>query len=103
MGLFKRKSKYSASEKVLARIKGKPIRYVSERDENSVETIIGKHGFIDYDKETFTVRCDGAIVFSCPVNTVEVYELISLGGARISGVYNGIPRTVTVFFTLFNK
>ena len=60
-------------------------------------------GFIDYDKETFTVRCDGVIVFSCPVNTVEVYELISLGGARISGVCDGIPRTVTVFFTLFNK
>ena len=103
MGLFKRKSKYSASEKVLSRIKGKPIRYVSERDENSVETIIGKHGLIDYDKETFNIRCDGVIVFSCPVNTVEVYELISLGGARISGVCNGIPRTVTVFFTLFNK
>ncbi len=103
MGLFKHKSKYSASEKVLARIKGKPIRYVSERDENSVETIIGKHGYIDYDKENFIVMCDGVTVFSCPVNTVEVYELISLGGARISGVCDGIPRTVTVFFTLFNK
>ena len=102
MRLFGKKPK-GASSAVLDRIDGKPILYVSERDQNNVESIIGRHGLIEIKGDTFSILCEGVNVFSCPTKTVEVNELQSRGGARIEGTCNGVRRTVTVFFVHFNK
>ena len=92
-----------ANDAVLKRIAGKPIRYAAARDENNVETILGKAGRIVLTDHQVQVNCEGVVVFSCNKKGVEISELISLGGARITGNCDGQRRAVTVYFTYFNK
>ncbi len=92
-----------ANEAVLKRISGKPIRYAAARDENNVETILGKAGRIVLTDNQVQVNCEGKVVYSCDKKGVEISELISLGGARITGNCGGETKAVTVYFTYFNK
>lgn len=92
-----------ANDAVLKRIAGKPIRYASTRDEDNVETILGRGGRIVLTDRQVQVNCQGKVVFACDKKGVEIAELISLGGARITGSCDGKICSVTVYFTYFNK
>ncbi|MBQ6818509.1 MAG: hypothetical protein IJP35_02760 [Clostridia bacterium] len=92
-----------ANDAVLKRISGKPIRYAAARDENNVETILGKAGRIVLTDSQVQINCEGKVVYACDKKGVEISELISLGGARITGNCNGETKAVTVYFTYFNK
>ena len=98
-----RNRKLTANEAVMKRINGKPIRYVAARDENNVESILGRGGRIIIEDDRIRVNCGGTDVFSCDKKNAEISELISLGGARITGNCGGERRAVTVYFTYFNK
>jgi len=98
-----RNSKAKDNNAVLARIAGKPIRYAAARDSNNIEEILGKGGRIVLTDDEVQVNCGGKVVFSCEKNSAEISELISLGGARITGLSNGKVCAVTVYFTYFNK
>ncbi len=98
-----RNRKLKANDSVLKRIAGKPIRYAAARDENNVESILGKAGRIVLTETQVQVNCQGNVVFSCDKKGVEISELISLGGARITGNCNGETKAVTVYFTYFNQ
>ncbi len=98
-----RNRKLKANDAVLKRIDGKPIRYVAARDENNVESILGKGGRIVITDKQVQINCGGDIVYACDKKGVEISELISLGGARITGNCNGTTKAVTVYFTYFNK
>ena len=105
MQLFKkiRDRKLKANDAVLKRINGKLIRYVAARDTDNVESILGKAGRIVITDTQVQVNCEGVVVYSCDKKGVEITELISLGGARITGNCNGERKAVTVYFTYFNK
>lgn len=98
-----RNRKLKANQAVLKRIDGKLIRYVAARDENNVESILGKGGRIVITDTCVQVNCEGIVVYECDKKGVEISELISLGGARITGNCNGETKAVTVYFTYFNK
>ena len=97
-----RNRKLYANKAVLARINGKPIRYVSARDENNVESILGRGGLLQVKNDRITLNCEGKTVFACPAKGAVIAELISLGGVRITGLVDGEEQTVTAFFTYFN-
>lgn len=105
MQIFKkiRNRKLKANDSVLKRIDGKLIRYVAARDENNIESILGKGGRIVITDTQVQVNCQGVVVYSCDKKGVEISELISLGGARITGDCDGEQKAVTVYFTYFNK
>lgn len=98
-----RNRKLKANDAVLKRIDGKPIRYVAARDENNVEEILGRGGRIIITDQQIQINCGGQIVFSCDKKGAEISELISLGGARITGLCHGESKAVTVYFTYFNQ
>lgn len=91
------------TKKVLKRIDRKMIKYVSERDQNNVEEIIGRGGRLVVTDSQVAVNCDGKDVFVCPRETASVSELLSLNGVVITGISNGKRRSVTAFYTYYNK
>lgn len=98
---FKRKK--DDTEKVLKRIDGKLIKYVSSRDENNVEEIIGRGGRLVVTDTQVAVNCDGKDVFVCDRNSASVSELLSLNGVVITGEIDGKRRSVTAYYTYYNK
>ncbi len=60
------KKKKDDTEKVLKRIDGKLIKYVSSCDQNNVEEIIGRGGRLIVTDSQVAVNCDGKDVFVCP-------------------------------------
>ena len=54
------------------------------------------------DKE-IAVNCNGEDVFVCPRNKARVSELLSLNGVIIEGEFGGIKRSVTAYYTYYNK
>ena len=97
MKFFTKKSKYNTSD-VLKRINGRMIKYVSHRDENNVETIIGRGGRIVVTDKEIAVNCDGKDVFVCPRELAQVSELLSLNGVIVECIENGIKRSVTAYY-----
>ena len=105
MQIFKkiRNRNLKANDSVLKRIDGKLIRYVAARDENNIESILGRGGRIVITDTQVQVNCEGSVVYARDKKGVEISELISLGGARITGNCDGVRKAVTVYFTYFNK
>lgn len=68
------------------RISDKKIKYLSERvaDENTgdvVDTIIGKDGFFNINKENqLIIYCDGKELFRANIPDLKAYEFLSLDG-----------------------
>ena len=60
-----RNRKLKANDSVLKRIDGKKIRYVAARDENNVESILGKGGRIVITNTQVQVNCEGTVVYCC--------------------------------------
>lgn len=97
------KKKKDDTEKVLKRIDGKLIKYVSSRDQNNVEEIIGSGGRLIVTDSQVAVNCDGKDVFVCPREMTSVSELLSLNGVVITGMVDGKRKSVTAFYTYYNK
>ena len=104
MKFFSKKlKKYDSTEEVIKRIDGRLIKYVSERDANNVEAIIGRGGRLIVTDKEIAVNCNGEDVFVCPRNKARVSELVSLNGVIIEGEFGGIKRSVTAYYTYYNK
>lgn len=98
---FKRKK--DDTEKVLKRINGKLIKYVSSRDQNNVEQIIGRGGRLVVTDTQVAVNCEGKDVFCCKREDASVSELLSLNGVVITDNSDEKKRSVTAFYTYYNK
>jgi len=72
--------------KFAQRIANKKIRYISERVTDNktgevVDTIIGKNGFFNINKENYiSVYCNGIELFKAFVPDLKAYEFMSLEG-----------------------
>jgi hypothetical protein len=94
MSLFKRKPKMKNPE-VAEFIKGRRVRYVTSRDDNDVEYVLGRSGVINiYDGEII-IWCEGHEVFRTNVYEADMGELLSHDGVRIKGK-NSEGKTVSV-------
>lgn len=98
---FKRKK--DDTEKVLKRIDGKLIKYVSSRDENNVEEIIGRGGRLVVTVRRLPLTAMAKTFFVCDRNKASVSELLSLNGVVITGEIDGKRRSVTAYYTYYNK
>ena len=83
MGLFKRKKKLENPE-VLARINARAIKYVTTRDENNVEYVLGHSGSINIKGEELICFSEGRDVFRCNIYDAKVGELLSKDGVRLA-------------------
>lgn len=83
MGLFKKKRKLENPE-VLARINQRAIKYVTTRNEDGTEYVLGRSGSINIKGEELICHSDGKDVFRCNVYEAKVGELLSKDGVRLS-------------------
>ena len=83
MGLFKKKRKLENPE-VLARINQRAIKYVTTRNEDGTEYVLGRSGSINIKGEELICHSDGRDVFRCNIYDAKVGELLSKDGVRLS-------------------
>lgn len=92
---FKRNKKKNQNEEIIKIASHRLLKYVSARDENGCEIILGKGGRIHIKDGTLYVTCEGVDVFSCDADTMEFGELLSREGVRIAGYNeNGEKKSV---------
>ena len=98
MGIFKRRRKLKNPE-VIEQIRSRAIKYVSTRDENGTEIILGHSGSISVKDDELIVFSEGRDVFRCNVYDAEVGELMSKDGVRLSYVdEQGEKHEVTAYY-----
>lgn len=95
---FKKKRKLQNPE-VIERIRSRAIKYVSTRDENGTEIILGHSGSINIRNDELIVFSEGRDVFRCNVYDAEVGELLSRDGVRLKCVNeDGSVQAVTAYY-----
>lgn len=96
--LFRKKRKLKNSE-VIEHIRSRALKYVSARDENGTEYVLGHSGSISIKNDELIVYCDGRDVFRCNVYDADVGELMSKDGVRLSYIdENGENHAVTAYY-----
>lgn len=83
MGLFKKRKRIENPE-VLARINSRAIKYVTTRNADGTEYVLGHSGSINIKGEELICFSEGKDVFRCNIYEVKVGELLSKDGVRLS-------------------
>ena len=83
MGLFKKRKKLENPE-LLSRINSRAIKYVTTRNEDGTEYVLGHSGSINVKGEELICFSEGKDVFRCNVYDVKMGELLSKDGVRLS-------------------
>lgn len=92
---FRKKAKKHQNQQIIDIASHRLLKYVSSRDENGSEIILGKDGRINIKDGVLYVTCEGVDVFSCDAQTMEFGELLSHEGVRIVGIDdNGEKKSV---------
>ena len=111
MGLFKRltKSKNPDSKKfkreMAYAVSGQHIKYVTE-NRNGVDEVIGRSGGLNIRNDEFIVYASADVVFRCPIDELEIWELMSRDGVVLTGrdlEHGGIERTVIAHYVYYRK
>lgn len=110
--LFKRKNKPPKNTDsiefkrwIANKINGMKVRYVLERGEDGVEIIIGKSGFINFNRDELEVICGEKILFKAKVDTLNAWEFMSLEGVTLTGfdLIQSRERTVLAYYKYHRK
>ncbi len=83
MGLFKKKKKIENPE-LLSRINSRAIKYVTTRNEDGTEYVLGHSGSINIKGDELICFSEGKDVFRCNVYDAKLGELLSKDGVRLS-------------------
>ena len=83
MGLFKKKKKIENPE-LLSRINSRAIKYVTTRNEDGTEYVLGHSGSINVKDDELICFSEGKDVFRCNVYDAKLGELLSKDGVRLS-------------------
>ena len=111
MGLFKRltKSKNPDSRKykreMAMAVAGQHIKYVTEK-RNGVDEVIGRNGGLNIRDDEFIVYASADVVFRCPIEQLDIWELLSRDGVVLTGPdleHGGDVRTVIAFYVYYRK
>ncbi len=97
--MFKRR-KGSQSKKernfVLERIDKKALKYVTQKDENNTEIVLGKNGAVNIIEGEVVVAFEGSDSLRFKTDMVNVGELMSLDGFVLSGVETGSQKFMKI-------
>lgn len=103
MGLFSRKrrspkdtSSVEFKRYMAERISDKLIKCVLERHDDYTDTIIGKSGFFAVKDGLLEIITEGNTVFCGEIDTLTIWELLSLDGVVITGYDRTVDRSRTV-------
>ncbi|MBQ8818527.1 MAG: hypothetical protein IJZ83_08115 [Clostridia bacterium] len=111
MGLFKKltKSKNPDSKKykreMAMAVAGQHIKYVTEK-RNGVDEVIGRNGGLNIRDDEFIVYASADVVFRCPIDRLDIWELLSRDGVVLTGPdleHGGEVRTVIAFYVYYRK
>lgn len=111
MGLFKKltKSKNPDSKKfrreMAYAINGQHIKYVTEKRED-VDEVIGRNGGLNIRDDDFIVYASSDIVFRCPIDELQIWELLSKDGVVLTGPdreHDNKVRTVIAYYVYYRK
>lgn len=111
MGLFKKlsKSKNPDSKKfkreMAYAVCGQHIKYVTEKRDD-VDEVIGRNGGLNIRNDEFIVYASSKVVFRCPIDRLEIWELLSRDGVVLTGPdaeQGGEVRTVIAYYVYYRK
>ncbi len=103
-GLFGGKNKQSEINKRLAsKLHNMHVKYITEKDENGVDTIIGRGCHINIlgeKGEELCASCGIQTVFRLNISEMHIWEFMSLDGCviRFTDLDTGVERNVTVYY-----
>ncbi len=90
-------------QEMAARMNGKHIKYVTER-ENDTDIVIGHDGCLAVRDGELIVLSDGIVKFRVKIAEMTASELMSLEGIILSGPdieHNGVYRTVIAYYKYY--
>lgn len=111
MGLFKRltKSKNPDSKKfrreMAYSVSSQHIKYVTEK-RDGVDEVIGRNGGLNIRNDEFIVYASSNVLFRCPVDDLQIWELLSRDGVVLTGPdleNGGVERTVIAYYVYYRK
>ena len=111
MGLFKKltKSKNPDSKKfrreMAYAVCGQHIKYVTEKRDD-VDEVIGRNGGLNIRNDEFIVYASADVVFRCPIDDLQIWELLSRDGVVLTGPdleHGGKERTVIAYYVYYRK
>lgn len=110
MGLFDRFRKKDPNSKKFRRemalsLNGRHIRYVTEK-RNDVEEVIGRDGNLNIHEGDMLVYASSDVIFRCPVDDLQMWELLSKEGVVLTGPdkeHGGEVRTIIAFYVYYRK
>lgn len=86
------------------KLDGRVVKYVTERDENGVETVIGREGHANIvNGVDFVVTCGIQTIFSSPIEEMRAWELLSLEGAVLTAFDRAVgrERSVVIYYKYY--
>ena len=111
MALFKRlgKSKNPDSRRfkreMAYAVVGQHIKYVTEK-RDGVDEVIGRNGGLNIRNDEFIVYASSDVVFRCPIDDLEIWELLSRDGVVLTGrdlEHGGAERTVIAYYVYYRR
>lgn len=111
MGLFKRltKSKNPESKKfkreMAYAVAGQHIKYVTE-NRDGVDEVIGRNGGLNIRNDEFIVYASADVLFRCPVDELQIWELLSRDGVVLTGrdrEHGDKERTIIAYYVYYRK
>lgn len=111
MWLFKKltKSKNPDSKKfrreMAYAVSGQHIKYVTEK-RDGVDEVIGRNGGLNIRNDELIVYASADILFRCPVDELQIWELLSRDGVVLTGPdieHGGAERTVIAYYVYYRK
>lgn len=88
------------------KLDGRAVKYVTEREEDGSESVIGREGALIIRDGDMIVFSSADIVMRCPIDEMDAAELLSLEGVIISGPdteHGGELRSVIAYYTYYLK
>jgi len=102
--IFAGKDKDAAvKRRIAAKLHNMPFKYISEKDENGTDTIIGRGGHINIvgeKSDELCATCGVETVFHLLIDEMKIWEFMSLDGCVITftDIDTGKERTVNVYY-----
>lgn len=85
------------------RVAGKHIKYVTERIGDQ-DIVVGKEGSLCIKGEDFLVYASMDVLFRCPIQQLQISELMSLDGVILTGPdleHEGRERSVIAYYLYY--
>lgn len=81
----KEKADAAVCRELIGRLNGRVIKYVTERDADNTDSVIGKEGSLSVRDGELIVLASQKIVFRCRTCALHASELLSLEGVILEG------------------